>query len=207
MRTVRCSGRQWMVSALGGGCLPRGVCLSGRQPPPVTEWQTRVKTLPCRNYVADGKYYPGSSFQKLNEAANVLAARLWNRMMSGRHTITLHLTEFCVLKHFLPRPYKLSVFWFKRKSPLNDKESLISRLYILWICHGDLRQTMPPQPGEDNLRKPQWPIPRSPANRSVSLSRPSNQHHNNSSQSNSILNTFTIGRANQLGKNFWPKIG
>ena len=34
------------------GCLPRGVCL----PHPLwTEWQTPVKTFPCRNYVADGK--------------------------------------------------------------------------------------------------------------------------------------------------------
>ena len=47
-----------------GGCLPRGVC-PGRgcwvsaqgiyQTPPLwTEWQTDVKTLPCRNYVANG---------------------------------------------------------------------------------------------------------------------------------------------------------
>ena len=44
----------------GGGCLPRGVL----QTPPRTEtdtppceqndWQTGVKTLPCRNFVADG---------------------------------------------------------------------------------------------------------------------------------------------------------
>ena len=58
-----------VVSAQGriclGWCLPRrGVCLgvsaqgrgvSARHPPPPwTESQTGVKTLPCRNYVADG---------------------------------------------------------------------------------------------------------------------------------------------------------
>ena len=54
------------VSAQGGvypgvsaqGCLPRG-CLPDNQGLPDnlpwTQWQTPVKTLPCRNYVADGK--------------------------------------------------------------------------------------------------------------------------------------------------------
>ena len=60
MRTVRSSSH-----LLGGGVAARGgVCLGvypsmhwGRHPPhPWTEWQTGVKTLPCRNYVADGKY-------------------------------------------------------------------------------------------------------------------------------------------------------
>ena len=37
---------------LPGGCLPRGVCHS----PLWTEWQTGVKTLPCRIFVADGKH-------------------------------------------------------------------------------------------------------------------------------------------------------
>ena len=40
-----------------GGCLPRGCLCRGCQPdtPPLwTEWQTGVKTLPCRKYVADG---------------------------------------------------------------------------------------------------------------------------------------------------------
>ena len=44
-----------------GGYLPRGVCPGGCLPrgclvdtPLWTEWQTPVKTLPCRNYVADG---------------------------------------------------------------------------------------------------------------------------------------------------------
>ena len=52
------------VSAQGGfcwgGCLPRGgVCLRvcGRPPPQRTEWQTGVKTLPCRNFVANGNYH------------------------------------------------------------------------------------------------------------------------------------------------------
>ena len=46
---------QWGVSARGGVCLgvsaQGGVC----QTPPWTEWQTGLKTLPCLNYVADGK--------------------------------------------------------------------------------------------------------------------------------------------------------
>ena len=54
-------------AAVGGGdCLPgRGVCPNGLSArgvsathplPPWTEWQTPVKTLPCRNYVEDGNY-------------------------------------------------------------------------------------------------------------------------------------------------------
>ena len=36
----------------GGGCLPKaGVC---QTPPPPVNRMTGVKTLPCRNYVADG---------------------------------------------------------------------------------------------------------------------------------------------------------
>ena len=40
-------------SAWGRGCLHRGVC---QTPLLWTESQTGVKTLPCRNYVADSKY-------------------------------------------------------------------------------------------------------------------------------------------------------
>ena len=42
MRTVRCSSR-----LLGG--------VSARHPPLWTEWQTPVKTLPCRKYAAGSK--------------------------------------------------------------------------------------------------------------------------------------------------------
>ena len=45
------------VAVCWGGCLPVGGCVSQhalRQTPPRTEWQTGVKTLPCRNFVADG---------------------------------------------------------------------------------------------------------------------------------------------------------
>ena len=58
MRTVRCSGRLLGVSAQGGVCLG-GVYpgVSARPPTPRTESQTGVKTLPCRNYVADGNYH------------------------------------------------------------------------------------------------------------------------------------------------------
>ena len=55
-RTVRCSGR---LGGRGSVCLGGGVCLGGvfaRHPPPWPERQTGVKTLPCRNYFADGKY-------------------------------------------------------------------------------------------------------------------------------------------------------
>ena len=51
------------MSVQGGvcqGCLPRGVYLCRgmyvADPPPWTEWQTGVKTLPCRNFVAGGNY-------------------------------------------------------------------------------------------------------------------------------------------------------
>ena len=58
MLTTRCSGH-----LLGGGggylhgsvCPEGGVCLGvSARHPPWTEWQTGIKTLPCRNYVADG---------------------------------------------------------------------------------------------------------------------------------------------------------
>ena len=57
----------------GGVCPEEGVCLQGCLPgagvclgraclpdtfPLWTEWQTPVKTLPCRNYVADGNQQP-----------------------------------------------------------------------------------------------------------------------------------------------------
>ena len=43
------------MSARGGGCLPRG-CVSGSHPPPPgVDRMTGVKTIPCRNHVADGK--------------------------------------------------------------------------------------------------------------------------------------------------------
>ena len=71
MRTVHCSDRLWGVSASGvsaregvsaqGGGVSawEGVSAQGvparHPPPPWTESQTGVKTLSCRNYVADGK--------------------------------------------------------------------------------------------------------------------------------------------------------
>ena len=51
----------WQGRAGEGVCLPRGVCLPGGGRylsvtlPLWTEWETRVKTLPCCNYVVDGK--------------------------------------------------------------------------------------------------------------------------------------------------------
>ena len=54
MRTVRSS------NCLPGGVYQEGVTPSdapvhaGIHPPRWTDWQTGVKTLPCRNYVADG---------------------------------------------------------------------------------------------------------------------------------------------------------
>ena len=60
MRTARCSSR-----LLGGGgvCPGWGVWVSARHPS-WTEWQTPVKTLPCRNYVVDGNKNIGY-FQRL----------------------------------------------------------------------------------------------------------------------------------------------
>ena len=58
MRTVRCSDRREGGVCRGGAvcsgvCVPRG----GLPDTPLwTEWQTGVKTLPCRNFVADGNY-------------------------------------------------------------------------------------------------------------------------------------------------------
>ena len=66
MRTVRWSSRlpgwgwvcrggsAWGVSAQGGVC-PGGGCLPGGVSAQGTEWQTGIKILPCRNFVADGK--------------------------------------------------------------------------------------------------------------------------------------------------------
>ena len=44
-----------------GGCLPGGVCLGEHRrdttpTPEQNDWKTGVKTLPCRNYVAEGNY-------------------------------------------------------------------------------------------------------------------------------------------------------
>ena len=48
-----CPGGCLPKGCLPRGCLPKGV--SGTPPPLWTESQTPVKTLPCRNYIADGK--------------------------------------------------------------------------------------------------------------------------------------------------------
>ena len=68
MRTIRCIGRrEGGVSqhaldnggSLPGECLPTGVSVQGGGCLPDTpckqnDWQTPVKILPCRNFVADG---------------------------------------------------------------------------------------------------------------------------------------------------------
>ena len=46
------SGHGGLVVSLQGGFIP--ACTGADTPPLWTEWQTGVKTLPCRNYVADG---------------------------------------------------------------------------------------------------------------------------------------------------------
>ena len=57
MRTVRCSSRLLgevsarMVSIRGGGCIP--ACTEADPPREQNNWQTSVKTSPCRNLVAD----------------------------------------------------------------------------------------------------------------------------------------------------------
>ena len=98
MCTVHCSSRLLGVggvcaegvSAKGGSaqgrCLPRGdvcpggsVCSGGclpggglpKTPLLWTEWQTLVKTLPCRNYVADGKKKNTSVTQVLWQGKSV----------------------------------------------------------------------------------------------------------------------------------------
>ena len=80
----KCTGQGWCVSqiALGRGVSTQGMCVCpggwclaggvsgqggvypsmhlGRYPPPPwTEWQTGVKTLPCRNYAADSNKLVG----------------------------------------------------------------------------------------------------------------------------------------------------
>ena len=67
MRTVRSSSR-----LLGSLYAQWGVCPGGsvggwgsaRQTPPgeQNDWQTGVKTLPCRNYVADGNNTKGITY-------------------------------------------------------------------------------------------------------------------------------------------------
>ena len=69
MRTVRCSSRLLGEGVCLGACVSLGsVCLEGGVGGGVfaqgvstqgkacerNDWQTGVKTLPCRNYVADG---------------------------------------------------------------------------------------------------------------------------------------------------------
>ena len=48
--------------------------MSARHPPPQTESQTGVKTLPCRNYVADGKNVTDEKCQSLDKA-NLVSAQ------------------------------------------------------------------------------------------------------------------------------------
>ena len=56
MRTVRLLGGVWQTPPSGRADTPRaGTPLMGRPHSPWTESQTGVKTLTCRNYVADGK--------------------------------------------------------------------------------------------------------------------------------------------------------
>ena len=75
MRTARCSSR------LLGGDLPgrvpaRGVSAQGVSPPcEQNDWQTDVKTLPCRNYVADGNNYREKSTQVLDKVDIFLLIR------------------------------------------------------------------------------------------------------------------------------------
>ena len=54
----------WAGGSARGGLVPGGESGPGgvsqyalRQTPPLTESQTPVKTLPCPNFVAGGKYY------------------------------------------------------------------------------------------------------------------------------------------------------
>ena len=71
MRTVRCSSRLagevclpgggvCPGGCLPGGCLARGMCAPGGGvcpggcPCEQNDWQTGVKTLTCRNFLADG---------------------------------------------------------------------------------------------------------------------------------------------------------
>ena len=68
----------------GRGCLPRE-CLPDT--PPWTEWLMPVKTLPCRNYVADGK----------NRIKSELFTNFCTICISSfctRHTINLNLHPF-----------------------------------------------------------------------------------------------------------------
>ena len=71
------------MSAPGGVC--KGVSAPGRLPArggvsqhalrqtsPVTEWQTGVKTLPCRNFVADGNKSVNIPVRSYNEGSTVL---------------------------------------------------------------------------------------------------------------------------------------
>ena len=72
----------WEVSAQGGVCL--GVSAGGvsRHPSPCewNDWQTGVKTLPCRNYVADGnkliRYFLIQNARQFNSLYIILV--LWS---------------------------------------------------------------------------------------------------------------------------------
>ena len=54
MRTVPCSGARGRGMSAQGVSAARGGCLADTYPCEQNGWQTGVKTLPCRNYVADG---------------------------------------------------------------------------------------------------------------------------------------------------------
>ena len=83
MRTVRCSSR---LLGAGGVCPEGDVCL----PPPWTELQTLVKTLPCRNYVADGK----------NSIVSALKERvLWAKNFFSTLQLRKNITRFILCSH------------------------------------------------------------------------------------------------------------
>ena len=77
---------------LPGGCLPvglpmRGICLGVSAqggvcltPPPWTEWQAGVKTLPCRNYAADGNEEYLYCLQEMKQKRNgtLMSLLQWN---------------------------------------------------------------------------------------------------------------------------------
>ena len=57
MRTVRCSGRPGGVVCMGGGLTAQGGGCLPATPQPVDRMTDTCKTLPCRNYVAEGDNY------------------------------------------------------------------------------------------------------------------------------------------------------
>ena len=89
----------WGYLPIGGVC-PEGVCIpacTGADTPLWTEWQTGVKQLPCRNYVADGNKL---AHNKLDPCDFFETSSNWSRADPRRGARDVRLQSWSKFFHF-----------------------------------------------------------------------------------------------------------